>query len=153
MKLKLLSFVQKLLEWSKRVILKIDQQNSLIEPPTVPTVYPSGVAVSDGINTYFIKNGKKYRVISDRALESWGFSVWYGSPESLSKTVLGGILGFRDGTVIKDISNGKIYLVVNSKKQHITSPDVFTKFGIDIESILLVSHKEAELHKDGEPIN
>lgn len=145
--------MQKLLEWSKRVILKTNQQNNLIDPPVVPTVYPSGVAVSDGINTYFIKNGKKYRVISDRALESWGFSVWYGSPESLSKTVLGGILGFRDGTVIKDISNGKIYLVVNSKKQHITSPDVFTKFGIDIESILLVSHKEAELHKDGEPIN
>lgn len=149
----MLSFVQKLLEWSTRVILKTNQQNNLIDPPVVPTVYPSGVAVSDGINTYFIKNGKKYRVISDRALESWGFSVWYGSPESLSKTVLGGILGFRDGTVIKDISNGKIYLVVNSKKQHITSPDVFTKFGIDIESILLVSHKEAELHKDGEPIN
>lgn len=145
--------MQKLLEWSTRVILKTNQQNNLIDPPLVPTVYPSGVAVSDGINTYFIKNGKKYRVISDRALESWGFSVWYGSPESLSKTVLGGILGFRDGTVIKDISNGKIYLVVNSKKQHITSPDVFTKFGIDIESILLVSHKEAELHKDGEPIN
>ena len=145
--------MQKLLEWSKRVILKTRQQNNLIDPPLVPTAYPSGVAVSDGINTYFIKNGKKYRVISDRALESWGFSVWYGSPESLSKTVLGGILGFRDGTVIKDISNGKIYLVVNSKKQHITSPDVFTKFGIDIESILLVSHKEAELHKDGEPIN
>ncbi len=145
--------MQKLLEWSTRVILKTNQQNNLIDPPVVPTVYPSGVAVSDGINTYFIKNGKKYRVISDRALESWGFSVWYGSPESLSKTVLGGILGFRDGTVIKDISNGKIYLVVNSKKQHITSPDVFTKFGIDIESILLVSHKEAELHKDGEPIN
>jgi len=112
MKLKLLSFVQKLLEWSIRAILKIHQQNNLVDPPTVPTAYPSGVAVFDGINTYFI-----------------------------------------NGTVIKDISNGKIYLVVNSKKQHITSPDVFTKFGIDIDSILLVSHKEAELHKDGEPIS
>lgn len=145
--------MQRLLEWSTRVILKTQLQNNLIDPPKTPTVYPSGVAVFDGVNTYFIKNGKKYRIISQRAVESWGFSIWYGSPESLSKTPLGGILGFRDGTVIKDISNGKIYIVVNSKKQHITSPDVFTKFGIDTESIFLVSNKEAELHRSGDPIN
>lgn len=128
-------------------------QQTKINPPLVPLQYPSGVAVFDGINTYFIKNGKKYRIISDRAAKSWGFSVWYGSPESLSKTPLGGILGFRDGTVIKDISNGKIYLVVNSMKQHITTPDFFDKFGIDRNLIVEVSSKEAELHKNGEPIN
>lgn len=124
-----------------------------ITPPLVPTQYPSGVAVFDGTNTYFIKNNKKYRIVSDRALKSWGFNVWYGSPESLSKTPLGGILGFRDGSVIKDISNGKIYLVVNSMKQHITTPDFFTKFGIDRNFIIEVSAKEAELHKNGEPIS
>lgn len=123
-----------------------------INPPLVPTAYPSGVAVFDGTNTYFIKNNKKYRIISNRALESWGFKVWYGSPESLSKTVLGGILAFRDGSVIKDVSNGKIYLVVNGLKQHITTPDFFTKFGIDPGYIIEVSAKEAELHKNGEPI-
>ena len=120
--------------------------------PLVPTVYPSGVAVFDGTNTYFIKNNKKYRIISQRALESWGFKVWYGSPESLSKIVLGGILAFRDGSVIKDVSNGKIYLVVNGLKQHITTPDFFTKFGVDPEYIIEVSAKEADLHKNGEPI-
>lgn len=123
-----------------------------IIPPLVPTAYPSGIAVFDGTNTYFIKNNKKYRIISDRALESWGFKVWYGSPESLSKTVLGGILAFRDGSVIKDVSNGKIYLVVNGLKQHITTPDFFTKFGIDPGYIIEVSAKEADLHKNGEPI-
>jgi hypothetical protein len=85
------------------------QSNITIKPPLVPTQYPSGVAVLDGVNTYFIKNNKKYRIISERALQSWGFKVWYGSPESLSKIVLGGILAFRDGSVIKDVSNGKIY--------------------------------------------
>ena len=123
-----------------------------IQPPLVPTQYPSGVAVFDGINTYFIKNNKKYRIISDRAVQSWGFKVWYGSPESLSKIVLGGILAFRDGSVIKDVSNGKIYLVVNGMKQHITTPDFFTKFGVNPEYIIEVSAKEADLHKNGESI-
>lgn len=132
---------------------KIQKSQNNIVPPLIPMQYPSGIAVFDGTNTYFIKNNKKYRIISERALKSWGFSVWYGSQESLSKTPLGGILGFRDGSLIKDISNGKIYLVVNSMKQHITTPDFFTKFGIDRNYIIEVSAKEAELHKDGEPIN
>jgi len=134
--------------WKKK-----KQVSNPINPPLVPTVYPSGVAVFDGSNTYFIKNNKKYRIISDRAVKSWGFKVWYGSPESLSKIVLGGILAFRDGSVIKDVSNGKIYLVVNGMKQHITTPDFFTKFGVDPEYIIEVSAKEADLHKNGEPIN
>ncbi len=129
------------------------QKKTSIQPPLVPTPYPSGVAVFDGTNTYFIKNNKKYRIISERAVKSWGFKVWYGSPESLSKIVLGGILAFRDGSVIKDVSNGKIYLVVNGLKQHITTPDFFTKFGVDPEYIIEVSAKEADLHKNGEPIN
>ena len=135
------------------MLRKKKTQKKIINPPLVPLSYPSGVAVFDGTNTYFIKNNKKYRIVSERALKSWGFSVWYGSPESLSKTPLGGILGFRDGSVIKDVSNGKIYLVVNSMKQHITTPDFFTKFGIDRDNIIEVSAKEAELHKDGEQIN
>lgn len=129
------------------------QKTNPINPPLVPTAYPSGVAVFDGTNTYFIKNNKKYRIISERAVKSWGFKVWYGSPESLSKIVLGGVLAFRDGSVIKDVSNGKIYLVVNGLKQHITTPDFFTKFGVDPEYIIEVSAKEADLHKNGEPIN
>lgn len=129
------------------------QKTNPINPSLVPTAYPSGVAVFDGTNTYFIKNNKKYRIISERAVKSWGFKVWYGSPESLSKIVLGGILAFRDGSVIKDVSNGKIYLVVNGLKQHITTPDFFTKFGVDPEYIIEVSAKEADLHKNGEPIN
>lgn len=134
--------------WKKK-----PQTKTSIQPPLVPTAYPSGVAVFDGVNTYFIKNNKKYRIISERAVKSWGFKVWYGSPESLSKIVLGGILAFRDGSVIKDVSNGKIYLVVNGMKQHITTPDFFTKFGVDPEYIIEVSAKEADLHKNGEPIN
>lgn len=135
------------------MLRKKHKEPAKVLPAQYPVIYPSGVAVFDGTNTYFIKNGKKYRIISDRAVKSWGFNVWYGSPDSLSKTPLGGILAFRDGTVIKDVSNGKMYLVVNGMKQHITTPDFFTKFGIDPASIVEVSAKEADLHKNGEPIN
>jgi hypothetical protein len=43
--------------------------------------------------------------------------------------------------------------VVNGLKQHITTPDFFTKFGIDPGYIIEVSAKEADLHKNGESIN
>jgi hypothetical protein len=132
--------------WKKKI------QKPTINPPVVPTVYPNGVAVHDGQNVYYIKNGKKYRVVSDRAVLSWGFVPWVGSKVSLSKMPLAGILGFREGTVIKDISNGKIYLVSNNKKCHITTPDFFTRFGVDRDLVIEVSNKEAEIHKNGEDI-
>jgi hypothetical protein len=133
--------------WKKKTLpLKI------INPPLQPIAYPNGVAVYDGQNTYYIKNNKKYRVVSDRASKSWGFTPWQGSKESLSKIPLAGILGFREGTVIKDISNGKIYLVSNNKKCHVTTPDFFEKFGIDRDWTIEVSNKEAEIHKNGEDI-
>jgi hypothetical protein len=66
---------------------------------------------------------------------------------------LGGTLGFRDGTVIKDIADGKIYLIENSKKRHIISPDFFEKYGFNRNWIIEVSQKEASLHKDGEDID
>lgn len=117
-----------------------------------PVEYPDGVAVFDGINTYFIKNGKKYKIMSQRAAESWNFNVWHGSDRSLSKTPMAGIIGFRDGTVIKDISDGKIYLVSSNRKRHITTPDFFAKYGVDRSKVIEVSRKEVDFYKDGEPI-
>lgn len=118
-----------------------------------PTIFPNGFAISDGKNKYFIKSGKRYKLFSDRASISWGFNYINVTPQSYKSMPLGGTLGFRDGTVIKDIADGKIYLIENSKKRHITSPDFFEKYGFDRNWIIEVSQKEASLHKDGEDID
>ena len=129
------------------------KNNNIQEIVTNPTIFPNGFAISDGKNKYFIKSGKRYKLFSDRASESWGFKYVLVSQNAYKSIPLGGTLGFRDGTVIKDISDGKIYLVENSKKRHIVSPDFFEKYGFSRDWIIEVSQKEASLHKNGDDID
>jgi len=129
------------------------KKNNIQNIVDVPTIFPNGFAISDGKNKYFIKSGKRYKLFSDRASDSWGFRYVSVTNNAYKSIPLGGTLGFRDGTVIKDISNGKIYLVENSKKRHIISPDFFGKYGFDRNWIIEVSQKEAALHKDGDDID
>ena len=63
---------------------------------------------------------------------------------------LAGKLGFRDGTLIKNIADGKMYLISQNKKRHIVSPDVFTKYGLDRSRLIEVSESEAAIHDLGE---
>lgn len=115
-----------------------------------PTNFPSGIAVKTEKSTYWIKDGKRYRLISDRAAKSWMFPTVLATENALASFKLAGKLGFRDGTLIKNISDGRIYLVSQNKKRHITSPDVFEKYGLDRSLILEVSEEEANMHEQGE---
>ena len=65
---------------------------------------------------------------------------------------MAGIIGFRDGTMIKDISNSKIYLISDNTKRHIIDPDVIKILGYN-NKILDVSQKEASFHKEGESLS
>jgi hypothetical protein len=62
-------------------------------------------------------------------------------------------LGFRDGTVIKDIVDSKIYVISRSLRRLIDDPDALARLGKDESQALLVSHKEALLHREGEVFN
>ena len=63
---------------------------------------------------------------------------------------LAGKLGFRDGTLIKNISDGKIYLISQNKRRHVTDPDTFSKYGLDRNSVVEVSDMETNMHDLGE---
>jgi hypothetical protein len=116
----------------------------------LPTDFPSGLAVKTDSGTYWIKDGKRYRLISDRAAKSWAFTTINATDQSLSGIKLVGKLGFRDGTLIKNIADGKMYLISQNKKRHIVSPDSFDKYGLNRKSIIEVSEAEANMHDLGE---
>jgi hypothetical protein len=59
-------------------------------------------------------------------------------------------LGFRDGTLIKNIADGKMYLISQNKKRHVVDPDSFIRYGLDRSSIIEVSDMEANAHDIGE---
>jgi len=117
---------------------------------TSPTNFPSGIAVKTNKATYWIKDNKRYRLISDRASKSWAFTTVNATEESLSLIKIAGKLGFRDGALIKNIADGRIYLISQNKKRHIVDPDVFTKYGLDRSKIIEVSEAESNAHDLGE---
>lgn len=121
--------------------------NTLI---TSPTNFPSGIAVKTDKAIYWIKDGKRFRLISDRAAESWKFTTVNATESAVSSMKLVGKLGFRDGSLIKNIADGKIYLLSQNKLRHIVDPDSFTKYGLDRSWIIEVSDNEINAHELGE---
>jgi hypothetical protein len=117
-----------------------------------PTNFPSGIAVKTDKDTYWIKDGKRYRLISDRAAKSWSFTTVNATEAALAGFKVAGKLGFRDGALIKNIADGKIYLVSQNKLRHIVDPDSFTKYGLDRSKIVEVSEAEVSAHDLGENI-
>ena len=119
---------------------------------TSPTNFPSGLAIKTDNATYWIKDGKKYKLVSDRAATSWSFPTVMASEGSLVNIKTAGKLGFRDGTLIKNIADGKIYLISQNKRRHVMSPDVFNIYGLDRSAIIEVSELEASMHDLGESL-
>ena len=124
-------------------------QKSLI---TSATNFPSGIAVKTDKDTYWIKDGKRYRLISDRAAQSWFFTTVLATEAALSGIKIVGKLGFRDGTLIKSVADGKMYLVSQNKLRHIVDPDSFNRYGLDRSKMIEVSEKEILSHDLGESI-
>jgi hypothetical protein len=133
--------------WKKPSELETKQR------PTQRIDYPSGTAVDTEDGVYFIKSNKRFKVFSNRVLDSWRFTTVYGSRQAIKHFTYTGYLGFRDGSLIKDISTSKIYLISDNRRRHIKTPDLFEKLGFDTKNIVLVAEQEAGLHDEGEPID
>jgi hypothetical protein len=122
-------------------------QNILI---TLPTNFPSGLAVKTDKGTYWIKDGRGYRLISKRAEESWSFTTVHATESALSVIKQSGKLGFRDGSLIKNVADGKMYLISQNKKRHIVDPDSFSIYGLNRSKVIEVSEMEINAHELGE---
>lgn len=125
-------------------------KNTQIHLITLPTNFPSGIAVKTDKASYWIKDGKRFKIISDRAEKSWSFTTINATENALINIKLVGSLGFRDGTLIKNIADGKIYLISQNKRRHIIDPDSFTKYGLDRSKVIEVSESETNMHNIGD---
>ena len=152
MKLRLQYLGQKLQNlWKKkRQRVRLFKTTQSILTISLPTNFPSGIAVKTDKDTYWIKDGKRYRLISNRAAQSWCFTTVLATEAALSGVKLAGKLGFRDGTLIKNVADGKMYLVSQNKLRHIVDPDSFNRYGLDRSKVVEVSDKEISAHDLGE---
>ena len=98
-------------------------------------------------NIFYIKNGNTYDFYSDRALASWKLtpvSVVFPFDPTVMRA---GTLGFREGTLIQNAKDGKIYLISDAKRNLLTKP--LSDYGFDISMIVEVSDAEVEFHPEG----
>jgi hypothetical protein len=122
-------------------------------PPTAPTRYPSGICLESQTGFWYIKGQRRYKVPIGRILSSWNFAYVIETTEAALKNYkIAGTLGFRDGTLIKTIFDGKLYLVSENKRRPIKDPAVFDQLGFDRRAVVDVSESEANLHEIGEDL-
>jgi hypothetical protein len=136
------------------MILKKKDKIKKYTTPSNRVGYPSGTCISTERGIFYVKNQKRYRLISQRVADSWNFPRIIVSSEAAAAGLkISGKLGFREGTLINNLSDGKIYLISENKKRQLHDPKWLNLLNYDVSDALLVSHEEANLHEDGEPLN
>lgn len=123
--------------------------------PTSPTEYPAETFVhTEKGYFYILSEHRRFFIITKRVLDSW-------SPQRVVETTEAAVAGyrvaaklkFRNGSLIHNLADGKIYLVSQGKRRHVTSPDVLTKLNARYEDVVRVSLEEINLHEEGAPLN
>lgn len=126
---------------------------SRAELPTEPVSYPSGICVKTEKGAYLIqKDGKRYRIPTKAILDSWSFPFAVDTSEAALEKYPVGILkvGFRDGSLLNNIADGRMYLVSAGKLRHIIDPAVLDRLGNPEPRV--VSDAEIKMMSQGEPI-
>lgn len=118
-----------------------------------PHKFPSGAAVVTETGKYYISGNSRLRITSERVFDSWSFPIIvYGQDDVLRDYPITGTLGFRDGTLIKNIMDAKMYIVSKAKRRAVASPDVLSNLNLQEKDAILVSQAECDLHSEGEPL-
>jgi hypothetical protein len=101
---------------------------------------------------YWYINGKfRHRLKNKRVLDSWNFAFLVPSSEAaLAKYPRAKPLGFRDGSLVRDISDGKVYLISEKSRRLITRPEAYDLLGLKRRNAIWAAHDEIILHPEGE---
>lgn len=131
------------------------RQKKTTQLPSSPQVYPTGICLKTEKGTYsLLKDGKRYRVQSQEIEKSWSFPLVVKTTEVACKNYPVAIskLPFRDGTLLYNIADGKMYLVSEAKLRHIVGVGVLVRLGVSFNDAMTVSQSDINLMRMGEAI-
>lgn len=115
--------------------------------------YPDGAVLQNGSNYFMVTNGKLFKFFSERVFKSWNVTAIEVSSESIAHFQNASKpLGFRNGSLLHNVADGKFYYVSNNKLRHIQNPDWFDEYGLGIIEFVNASQQEVNLHDEGEPL-
>lgn len=60
---------------------------------------------------------------------------------------------FRNGSLLYSQASGKMYLISENKRRHITNPDWLDALAFNRSDAVWVSAAEINLHEEGPPLN
>lgn len=122
--------------------------------PTEPTEYPNGSFIETELGYFYIfSNSKRMRFISKRCLDSWNPQrIIVTSEAAVSKYRISSKMKFRNGSLIHNLGDGKIYLIESGKRRHVTSSDALERIGASRSEVVSVSLDEIKLHELGAEI-
>lgn len=116
--------------------------------PDTPINLLSGTAVKTEKGFFYIKNGVRLRIPSNKIAKSWEFPrIVRHSEAALVNYPVTGLLGFRDGSLLWCISNARYYVISNSKAFHVDDPQTLKNHGIRFTDAFIVGKKELSYHK------
>jgi hypothetical protein len=126
-------------------LFKKKQTNNTYTP-----IVPSGLIAHTEKGYFYVKGKKRFKFISDRAMNSWNLPVIDTKELMMAEYPVSGVVGFRDGSLLKDISDGKIYLVSDNKRRHVVEPDVLEWINTPI---IQAGQKEIFVHAEGDKLD
>lgn len=116
--------------------------------------YPNSTFIKDNLgNYYYLTNNKLYKIVSERVLQSWSPpAIALSHSSNLEKYQSGGRLGFRNGSLLRNISSGAYYIVSDNKCRWLVNPDIFDYLGYSTYDAIVVSNEEILLHELGDKL-
>lgn len=129
------------------------KKSNSVKIPDSRVDYPYGTFISTEIGYFLVRDKGRYRLPTQRVMSSWNSYVCASSEAAVRHLSVLGNLGFRDGTLIRNESDKKDYLISKNKRRRIDSPDIYEKLGLDEDRRIRVSLSETNLHEDGEVLS
>ena len=122
--------------------------------PQTPTEYPAGTFVkSERGHFYIVSPTKRYRIVTLRCLDSWSPQrVVQTSENALRNYRIVAKMKFRNGSLIHNFADGKIYLISEGKRRHVQSPEALERIGAVLNDAISANPDEINLHDEGEPL-
>lgn len=114
------------------------------------TDFPQGAVVHTESGYYFINGKTKKPIRNKRVLDSWSFPLIIESQDlALRSFITAPPLGYRDGTLIRDISDGKVYLISRQLRRQIVDPSALEMLGKKVSDAIWAAHVEVVIHDEG----
>lgn len=122
-----------------------------VSPPTTPTDYPSGICVRTETGYYYINGKFRHPILGSRIRRSWHFPfIVVSTNAALVNYPRAARLGFRDGTLLRAVSDGHLYFIAQRLRRPVQSPEALSNLGLTSKDAIWISSEELNIHKLGE---